>query len=386
MLWTWVLLFASVAVAAGRGADSSLPPRPEADVTAPPVSALSVPAGAAAPAELAAPLAAGPATADPTPPQAAGAAALDAARRIAVQLTRIAEDAEALDPRALDDLLEIELPFLVQAEASLKLDAGGAIELDRHGFPDRESYFAARKAAALLADPKTGAAVPPAERVALERMAAVYDRTKALLFSGPNELALSRSYQEPSPGGLSMTVMDFIRTERFKTPGAWVWSSQHSREAPHGYASVTADRARSPFLKDLGPGAFTTIYWAALPGDEFGRPDPEGMRVRVNSDAFGNELTLEVMVPIGFEEDGQIRWQGFFFKKIGDEWVPGVPTKLAPTERCIRCHFRLDSDGKPRLTPVPTLLKTKGEFLDVGYRDTALLAAYLRMIGSFASR
>jgi len=308
---------------------------------------------------------------------ALGEGAMAAARSIAAALAPQAEEA------ALADALEIDVPFLVDAERGLTLDEGGALRLDRHGFPEPDDYFAAAKAARLLADAAVAAALGARERAALERLKAAYESTRALLFSGKNRLAVTEEYVEPTPGGARMTVLDFVRAERFKMPGRWVWSSQHSRGAPRGYASVTASTARSPFLKDLGAGAFTTIYWAALPGDEFGRPDPDGMRLRVNSDAEGHELTLEVLVPLGRETDGQPRWTAFFFKKLGGEWVPGSREKMEPSERCIACHVRVGEDGQRRLTPMPTILKTKADFLAVGYKDTALLDRYLRDIASY---
>jgi hypothetical protein len=310
-----------------------------------------------------------------------GAPALAAARRLAGGDAGRAFDGRRPRPSPAADVLEIELPFLVEAESRLVLDESGAIALDDHGFPDRGSYFAASKAAALLREPEAAALVPEADRPALERLKAAYDRTRALLFSDHNE-ALSARYAEPTPGGKALTLLDLVRSERFKTPKWWVWSSQHNGEAPRGYAHVTGERALSPFLKELGPGAFTTIYWPALPDGGLGVPDAEGLRLRVNSDAAGNELMLEMMAPIGREDDGSVRWRGFFFKKIGDEWVPGSRLKVEPSRRCIACHYRIDSSGRKRPAPLPVQLRSKESLMAVGYEDTALIGRYLRLLES----
>ncbi len=282
------------------------------------------------------------------------------------------------------DLLEIELPYLREGEARLRLDAAGAVAFDAEGFPESESYFLAAKAAALLRD-GAAAALPPADRALLVRLAAVHARTADVLFGDEDTSARKARYAEPTPGGAEMTVLDFVRSERFKTPGRWVWSSQRSREAPKGFAAVTGETARSPFVGHLGPGAFTTIYWAALPGGEFGRPDPLGMRVRANSDGTGRERGMEVLVPIGVDADGELRWKGYLFTRVGHEWVPGSPRRVESTRRCVTCHFRVDARGDRRLTPLPLQLRSKADFLGVGYQDTALVADYLRLVERYAS-
>lgn len=306
-------------------------------------------------------------------------ARVDAAiRRAALALERAPKEAAVpfvpeRPPMPVEDALEIELPWLREAWESARLDQSGAVALDEHGYPEAEAYRAAATAALMLADRALTAAIPPAGLALIEKWAQVHARTVAAV-GAANPLSAAH-YAEPTPGGFDLSIREFVRTERFKTPKWWAWSSQ-------GYAEVTAATSQSPFVKHLGPGSRSTLYWAAVPDGGLGRPDPLGMRLRVNLDAQGLERTLEVLAPVGRDDDGSPRWKGFFFKKIGGEWVPGDPRRAPETQKCIACHYTLTAKGERKLTPLPVQLRGRSDLLQVGYKDAKLVEDYLKIIAA----
>lgn len=334
---------------------------------------------------------------------------LDAARRTGQALIGLRPDGAHLPAAgefaADDDMMElrseIDLGYIRELLPRMRFDASGAVEFGEDGFPDESSYSVAHKAAMLLRDDPEGRWVRGRDREMILRLADAYEKTEAVIFSGGNELAKTVRYIEPRAGGLNMTILRYVETGQYTQGPFWVSSNDRSMEAPEGFADVTAQTAKGPFLeilkleefiekkgrrpaskqelKEFESGAKSRFFWAARPGP-FGVPDVNGMRVRVNTDWKGNDRTLEVLAPVGFDPDGEVRWKGFFFKKIEGRWISGAPTKLNAAAKCINCHSREDANGKKRHTPLPEgKLKTREDYLAVGYKDTRLLDLYLKI-------
>lgn len=335
-------------------------------------------------------------------------ALLETARRTAQAMAGLRPDGAhlpvvgefATDDATMDLRAEIDLGFIRESLPQMRYDPSGAVYFNEDdGFPDERSYVVAHKAATLLRDDPEGKWVLGDDRKMLQGLSEVFRKTEDIIFSKGNESARTVRYVEPMAGGLNMTILRYVETEQFKQGPFWVSSNDRTLEAPEGFADVDAQTARGPFLKSLKLEEFiekmgrkpenpkeleefkssarSRFFWAAKPGG-FGVPDVDGMRVRVNSDWKGNDRTLEVLAPVGFDPDGEVRWKGFFFKKIEGRWVSGAPAKLNPAMKCINCHFRLDANGKKRHTPLPHgKLKTREDYLAVGYKNTRLLDRYL---------
>src|SRR5581483_102794 len=295
--------------------------------------------------------------ADRLVPDSERAALVEAAKRTADVLTGLRPEGAHLpaagefasDDATMDLRVEIDLPYIREILPRMRYDPSGAVAFQPDGFPDEESYSAAYKAAALLRDDPEARWVRGEDRELIRGLAKVFESTEAIIFSGGNELAKTVRYIEPRAGGLNMTILRYVETGQYSQGPFWVSSNDRTLEAPEGFADVDAQTAKGPFLLALKHEEFvetfgrkpadrkeldefrskarSRFFWAAKAGS-FGVPDIQGMRVRVNSDWKGNDRTLEVMAPVGFEPDGEVRWKGFFFKKIEGRWVSGAPTKL----------------------------------------------------------
>lgn len=298
------------------------------------------------------------------------------------QAFRIISDANQQATGDKLDTLRQEAEWIRQAWGQVKLDESGAIALDDLGFPDEDSYVVVQRAVRLLHQDTRGMVIRDTDKALLQSLRAVYKKTDAVLFSGDNALARTVSFAEKVPVGKDMPILDYIRTERFTT-GLWWIASTTQYDSDPAIAWITAKTSQSPFVRELGNDARSTIFWSSKPHKEdYIFPDPLGMRVRVNYDRTGNERTMEVIAPLGRNllGPGRRRWQGFFFKKIGDEWVIGdVQKTKKQAMKCMQCHYSVDILGRRHLAPLPAFLKTETHFRAVGYNDAGLIKRYLKI-------
>ncbi|MBI3507670.1 MAG: hypothetical protein HY059_22780 [Proteobacteria bacterium] len=283
-------------------------------------------------------------------------------------LKRIAAAGALAARETLEDLrLELEYrikkPFL-----DAKLDAHGLVELDAHGAPHRETWLLAQRAVRFLDADPYGFVAADVDRDILARLKGARERTRERLLTGRNDKLKTTWFEENIPVAANMPLIDYVRTERFKLLSWWVRSDENDR-----YTNITAETSRSPFLKRLGRGAFSRIYWAKTKDGFF---DVEGPRFRVNLDASGQERSLELLAPLNRPLFGRVKWGAFLFERIGDEWVPVDTSRLPEDMKCIRCHHGEGQSAK-ELHPLPEQVRTEQALRDAGYRDDRLIEEYL---------
>ncbi len=272
--------------------------------------------------------------------------------------------------------LHSELDYVLSTP--LDLDTNGALKVGPEGLPNKEEMSVLQNALRLRKADFEHRVFTEIEHDKLEHLAKIHRNTRAVLMSGKNALLEKVKLTEPRSSGVTLSLWDYVRTERFKTGMWWVKSNGDSESPP--LAEITGRSTRSPFLKKLGPNASTTVYWFSETTKL--KPVLNSIRIRVNKTADGDDHSLEMLAPVGRNIFGRTVFEGFMFRRINDNWVPVAETNATPkNQRCIGCHAQTTTFGRLRLSPIPKFLKTEDDFRTVGYRDEQIIKNYVDGLG-----
>lgn len=273
---------------------------------------------------------------------------------------------------------------LDQSRDRLRISSDGGIEFDGSGFPDRFTYAAALRAIRISEADGREPQLSASERDLIATLRSALEISQRHIFSGENQLLRSTRYSEPVANGVTTSLGEFIRSERFKTQVWWMRNDNRNDflRSQNRPKDIKFENSNSTILKALGPGSGSFVYWPIKRNDGYGPeaiPDLKGPHVRLNLDRDGNERTLELIAPTGRTLLGRLKWSAFMFEKIEGQWVPRV-NALNQNQKtnCITCHYSTGAFGARSLSPKPFFLDSTEKFQAVGYQDHSLIERFLR--------